>query len=339
MSSRRAHRALQDTASYMVRVFNFIDTVIYNIMAEAFVFLTTVNAYDSAQIALRSLIELGLYTSISPQEVQDLARFSQISGASEELLIRLFRPLVGLKFLTQHTIYKYSPTPLFLAFQDPKLRAAFVWGYDDLLTANISQPRWLKRHGFASPTDPEDTPWSLTHGGDAMFKTLDKDAEKAALFNATQEFRTIGLTTTYPFHKEITWCGRDDVVVDVGGGRGQACRDLAAAFPGLKDRLLLQDQASVLHSVPENVKSVIKEAMPYNFFDPQPVKGMLLLTLYAMTEHSKLLIGTLLIPETGCDPSTAAVDLNVMSYGGKERTEEDFKELFAAAGLELVRVC
>ena len=60
------------------------------------------------------------------------------------------------------------------------------------------------------------------------------------------------------------------LLVDVGGGRGQALADLRRARPDLRGRLIVQD-------LPQEVegRDVIDgvEAMPHDFFTPQPIKG------------------------------------------------------------------
>ena len=60
----------------------------------------------------------------------------------------------------------------------------------------------------------------------------------------------------------------------------------------------------------------------------------------AMSPDSRVLVCELVLPQrvTEVDLGAAVLDQCVMSIGGKERTEEGFRKIFEAAGLELVRV-
>lgn len=68
-----------------------------------------------------------------------------------------------------------------------------------------------------------------------------------------------------------TGAGPDDVVfVDVGGGNGSQLAALKQKCPGIKGRMILQDQAYVL----EGALAVEEmERMAYDFLTEQPVKG------------------------------------------------------------------
>jgi hypothetical protein len=69
------------------------------------------------------------------------------------------------------------------------------------------------------------------------------------------------------------------LIVDVGGGKGQALKRIMAAFPEIPaKRLILQDRPDVIEDAKAmtdfpGFEDVIK--MPHNFFDPEPVKGAL----------------------------------------------------------------
>ena len=58
----------------------------------------------------------------------------------------------------------------------------------------------------------------------------------------------------------------------------------------------------------------------------------------AMNQGGRVLVAEFVIPE-GNDPSFSKLaDLMMLVIGGKERTEKQYRELYAAAGLELTRV-
>lgn len=74
------------------------------------------------------------------------------------------------------------------------------------------------------------------------------------------------------FPTEIAGGSGDDgvVFVDVGGGNGSQISALQRAFPGVKGRMILQDQAYVLERA---MKVEGMEKMVYDFLTEQPVKG------------------------------------------------------------------
>jgi hypothetical protein len=58
----------------------------------------------------------------------------------------------------------------------------------------------------------------------------------------------------------------------------------------------------------------------------------------AMKPDGKVLIVEIVVP-AGNDPSFAKwMDLMMVTYGGKERSEKQYRELFSAAGLQLTSI-
>lgn len=55
----------------------------------------------------------------------------------------------------------------------------------------------------------------------------------------------------------------------------------------------------------------------------------------SMTEKSRLLIAEIVLPTTGVDVEGAWMDLTMMSFTGRERTEEQWAGLLTLAGLRL----
>lgn len=66
------------------------------------------------------------------------------------------------------------------------------------------------------------------------------------------------------------------LIVDVGGGRGEALHDLRTARPDLEGGMIVQDLPEVIAGM-KDTPGV--EAMAHDFFTPQPIKGEILSTL------------------------------------------------------------
>ncbi|KFY17122.1 hypothetical protein V492_00889, partial [Pseudogymnoascus sp. VKM F-4246] len=95
-----------------------------------------------------------------------------------------------------------------------------------------------------------------------------------------------------------------------------------------------------------------------SFFEPQAIKGarayyfrrifhdwdqtksrsILLHTRAAMSAHSRIIIADMVLPNTQAPRDMALQDLNMLSFGGMERTERQWTELIEASGLCLVKI-
>ena len=56
-------------------------------------------------------------------------------------------------------------------------------------------------------------------------------------------------------------------------------------------------------------------------------------------DYSRLLINDFVLPDTGCDPHPALLDIMMMSLVcGAERTEKQWRKLLDSVGLEIVNI-
>lgn len=151
-------------------------------------------------------------------------------------------------------------------------------------------------------------------------------------------------------------------IVDVGGNRGHDLESFISSTPEFKGRLILQDLPETITPLLEEKGSgnLLFEAMPHDFFQPQPVKGaslyLLLSCLHnwdddasrkiltnlaiAMNSHSsRLLISAVLLPDIGADRRSAELDVQMwMLQQSNHRTKGEMEDLVASSGLEIVHV-
>jgi hypothetical protein len=147
------------------------------------------------------------------------------------------------------------------------------------------------------------------------------------------------------------------VLVDVGGGYGQVLEDIQKYVPGLVGKMVLEDLPETVEAhVPlENV-----EIVPYNFITTeQPVKGarayllrhilhdwpdhscrqILLNTITALVEgESRILVVEKILPPLNAPVLSSLLDIRMMYYGGCERKEKHWRDLFGSVGLEVVKI-
>jgi hypothetical protein len=148
----------------------------------------------------------------------------------------------------------------------------------------------------------------------------------------------------------------DPLLVDIGGSQGADMIAFKEKYPGITGRLILQDLPIVIEQA-KNIPSGI-EAMGYDFFTPQPIKGakayylrtvlhdwpdkqalqILARVREVMGPESLLLINETILPESNVALSSAQADLTMMvSFASLERTLKQFEALLNEAGFDLVR--
>lgn len=169
-------------------------------------------------------------------------------------------------------------------------------------------------------------------------------------------------------------CQRNEVaIVDVGGGRGQALEAIKLDYPSIAGRMVLLDVADVVEDgrLPDTFETVAG-----SFFEPLETTGkkfrlsrylvdadagflgariyhfrrifhdwsreasklILENTRKAMNARSRIVIADMALPDVGAPRDMALQDLNMMSFGGMERTESQWQELVTSAGLVLRRI-
>ena len=200
---------------------------------------------------------------------------------------------------------------------------------------------------------------------------LKEDPERVRAFNSSMTARHRGGDENawhrkYPVHESLAFGLSNDsdeaLLVDVGGGWGQDLLAFRSAHTSKFGRLVLQDQASALAEADkENLTSQSIEAMPHNFFEPQPIRGarafffhpihhhwpdsecrtILRHTAAAMLPngHSKLLILEDVLPDVGASTYLGLRDLHMMTlFGSMERTGGQWRKLLAEEGLKIVKI-
>ena len=145
------------------------------------------------------------------------------------------------------------------------------------------------------------------------------------------------------------------LIVDIGGGVGHDLAAFRSQFPILAGKLIVHDSPVVVESIQSLPNGL--EAMKYDFFAPQPIKGAkayyLRTVLYdwpdkqaleilqhikfAMTEDSILLINENVLSETQAYLYPAKLDLSMMAlFSSLERTRSQFQSLLEQAGFHIL---
>lgn len=240
----------------------------------------------------------------------------------------------------------YSHNALSLCFKDSTNRDMFRQMYDFGGKGTYALPEFLERTNWRNPEDYSKSAWHIGHAtAHGIWEFLAEEPERMKVFNNGMKSLTTVVNKDkgpYPFDTELSGDVNQVVLVDVGGGRGQALERIKASFPDLKGRLILQDQESFVQDAITSGLMHDIEAMVASFFEPNPVKcakayhfrrifhdwsdgislKILQNTLRVMGEESRILISDNLVPDQGATWGMALQDLNMMAFAGIERTEE-----------------
>lgn len=145
-------------------------------------------------------------------------------------------------------------------------------------------------------------------------------------------------------------------LVDVGGGRGVLLNAILTANPGLAGVLFDQPEivakavdtlpascqavgGDFFHDVPAGADAYLLSRVIHDWDDDEAAR-ILSSCRKAMPRESRLLLVEAVLPERAVEaPAAVRMDLHMLAmFSGRERTEAEFADLFAVAGLQLDRV-
>ncbi|KKA23341.1 o-methyltransferase [Rasamsonia emersonii CBS 393.64] len=238
-----------------------------------------------------------------------------------------------------------------------------VYSFDDMIPPLFDLPKYLTETQFRNPSDIHRGPFQHYHKTTLpYFDYVRRDPARLAVLNSAMQVQSYAFaesqSAVYPWEYELGQDVSDSevVIVDVGGGKGQALEEIRKAHPGLKGRFVLQDLKG---TVPEKVETAGIEIMEYDFFKPQPVKGarayffrrvlhdwpdvrcieILRNTASALKPgYSRILIGDVVLPARNPPLLPSLFDFNMLTVAGMERTRKQWEELLEAAGLQIKKV-
>lgn len=281
-----------------------------------------------------------------PRDVADLAAATSTDPTA---LYRLLRALAAIGVFTELADRRFALSPMaeFLRRDHPLSMdpAARMFG------ANYQWQAWSAL-GHSVETGENAAVHAL---GVDVWEYRRRHPEHSELFDATMRTMSAGdnpgVLAAHDF-------GRYAVVADIGGGTGAVLAAVLAAHPAARG--ILFDQAHVVANA-EGVLGAVTERVTVvagDFFDGVPTGAdayLLVRILHdwedeealrilrnvraAMTPEARLVVVESVLGPPNEDPLAKFLDLMMLvSAGGRERTEEEWRALLADAGLELVGV-
>jgi hypothetical protein len=227
----------------------------------------------------------------------------------------------------------------------------------------VKLPEYFSERGYKSPTDSMDCPFQYAMATKLHnFDYIAANPKVQHAFNVMMTVRTRRSIDSkwfevFPVERLVAEKPAPEVfLVDIGGGIGHQTIEFKEHHPDA-GRMVVQDTAPVINSVKSLPPGI--EAMVYDFFKPQPIRGAKVYFLAhvlhdwpdkeakvileqvrdAMGPNSVLLLSETIMPERGAPFMAAVMDFSMMAaYASLERTETQFSVLLRDAGLELVKV-
>lgn len=137
-------------------------------------------------------------------------------------------------------------------------------------------PKFLASTNYRNPNDVRHSNWQHLHGDyEDSLQWATKDAETSRMFQAVMEYYSASkpfLTALFPVGELFQKAKKDRAVfVDVGGGAGHDIEKIRAGFNAFPGSCVLLDLPEVIESA--RVTPPVTK-MPYDFFTPQPIKGI-----------------------------------------------------------------
>jgi hypothetical protein len=305
-------------------------------------FLTVQALYVAAALGIADLLDEG------PATVDDLAA---ATGAHRQSLYRLLRTLAGAGVFIEQANGRFALTALGGTLRSEGPDSVRDWAL------YAGAPETWEVWGRLRDTVMTGEPGFLLARGMPMWDYLARNPELRAPFDRW-------MTRQSGQHNAAIVAGYDfspfRTLADIGGGQGSTLAAILQANPSLRGILLdlpqvvahaapleadgLADRCEVvagdmLLGVPGGADAYLVKRVLMDWGDEQAIR-ILRNCAEALTADGKLLvIEMVLLP--GNDPSPAkAFDLLMLlaHKGARIRTEAEFRDLFAAAGLRLARV-
>lgn len=292
--------------------------------------------YVAAELGIADLLEDG------PKSIEALAQATQ---THEPFLYRVMRALASVGIFSETKGKRFELTPMAECLKEGAMKSIAI-----LFNSEWSDKSWGY---FLHSVKTGDTAFDKAFGM-PVTKWLVKNPGPAKVFNEANAVKAANshraIIDIYDFSGILS-------LTDIGGGVGVLLAEILIANP------LMQGVVADIPSVIQEAKIIIQsrgladrcQAVACDFFKeiPPGSDGYLMSNILhdwsdeqckvilknchkAMTPESRLIIAEMVVP-SGNQPSIAKLlDLEMMvTTGGRERTESEFKSLLKASGFKL----
>ncbi|KAF4635649.1 hypothetical protein G7Y89_g2449 [Cudoniella acicularis] len=314
---------------------------------------------------ISAMMELGIHEAIAPgSNPTSLSELVEKTGASKDVLMRIMRVCTQRLCFEEVSPGNFVHNGVSLLFLAPPICSLVGHCCDDGLRSAGQLTTSLRENKFQVSNDPAQCAFSKAFGTnkglfDYYYSDDHERGQRFGLGMAGSEIIKALTEDIFPFET----LPKNAKIIDVGGGRGQVSVRIAEKMQGMT--FVIQDEELILEAgkdcgIPEEVIDRV-DFMPHDFFKPQPVKGAdVYLFRFIFHDHpdsncikilsqiidamdpdkSRILIDDAVVPEVLGDESLRIFNFldiyMMMILNAKERTEPQWRELFALVSERLV---
>ena len=297
--------------------------------------------------AIMCAAQLGIADQLGDEaSVAELARITQTHAPS---LYRLMRALASLGIFAEVRPATFTHTPL-----SQLLRSDVPGSLRNMALLLGDPPQWQTWGALDFSVRTGQPAFDHTFG-QSIWQYLARHPESAKVFNeAMVSFSEAAIPVVYAYDfSTIT------TLVDVGGGYGRLLIAILQANPAMRGILL--DQPAIIEeararimaagldercelvagdyfeAIPTGADGYLFKQVLHNLADEECIR-LLTRCQAAMQAGGKVLIVEQAIRPAYPNPATYLQDLDMLvAFGGRERTEDEFRALFEASGFTLSR--
>jgi hypothetical protein len=280
--------------------------------------------------------ELGIADKLAegPKSIEDLAQASHSHAPS---LYRMMRALASVGIFSETEDNRFELTPMAEYLKTGAMRSIAI-----MFNADWSDKAWAY---FLDSVKTGDTAFEKAHGM-PVSDWLEKNPQAAEIFNEANAIKAAGshraIIDAFDFSGIST-------LTDVGGGVGALMAEILITNPSIHG--IIADLPHVIQSTQKMIRARGIEnrcrAVECDFFKNIPSGSDAYLMSNILHDWPdekcriilRLLVMEMLIPP-GNEPSVAKLlDLEMLvTTGGRERTEAEFKNLFESSGFRMSRI-
>ncbi|CAN1197868.1 Probable O-methyltransferase 3 [Linum perenne] len=279
-------------------------------------------------MSLKCAVELHIPDAIrrhgGPMSLSSLISTLPLHPSKTDALRRLLRLLIQAGFFSTTLLlngeHQGALTPNLFLMTEPKMMTSWT---------NMS---WW----FLASDDP--VPYDGGHDGVSFWECLEKDPEQKKVFLDSMAGDSNVVARVLVSDKERLFEGVG-TVVDVGGGTGGLAVAIAKKYPDVK--CVLFDRPHVVESVEDDVGNFVVVGGDM-LEDPIPHADVVLLKILKNCREAvstnkdklgKVIIIDMVVDTKKLSQVQLCFDILMLAtFNGKERDEEEWKSLFAAAG-------
>jgi hypothetical protein len=284
--------------------------------------------YVAAELGIADLL------ADSPQTVDELA---SAAGAHAPSLYRILRLLASEGVFAEAEDGRFALTPP---------AAALLRDVGSVRLQVLFHGRgalWQAAGSLLHTVRTGETAFERVHGVD-FFEYYRQHPDEPVLFDQYMAAQTTpaahAVAATYNF-------SRIGTIIDVGGGRGALVVEILKAHPHLRGVVFDQPAVAVdareaidgdfFRDVPNGGDAYLLKYILHDWDDGRSV-AILCACRRAMPQNGRLLVVEVLVPRGNVPSFAKTQDVNMLiNLGGRERTEAEYRALFAAAGFDLTR--